>query len=231
MISTGINMGYIRQTGQLPGSLKLIQSVMPLRVLDMKSTVNEAAGGGRPVLKITGVFQKADDENQNGRVYPYSVVSEAVKSIQEDVTSRAIMGEFDHPADAKIHLANVSHLITKVWMEGKYVYGVAEVLEDMPCGKMLATLLRNKVQIGISSRGVGDMEVVNEGAGEKFLVQPGYQFVTWDIVGEPSVKEAVMHVMENKNRLRGSGLMTRATRQLDPKKALVAEINNWLRGK
>lgn len=181
---------------------------------------------GRPVLKITGVFQRADHRNQNGREYPLEVIAEAVKSIQEDVTKRAVMGEFDHPSDAKIHLDRVSHVITKLWMEGKYVYGVAEVLEDMPCGKMLATLLKSKVQVGISSRGVGDMEVVSEAAGQFYKVQPGYQFVTWDIVGEPSVSEAVMHVMESRNRI-----PTRANRSIDPKKALVKELDGWLKGR
>lgn len=225
MIATRINRGLIRQTGQIPDNLRFIQDVYPFKVLDTKSTFSEAAGtAGKPVLKITGVFQKADEGNQNGREYPFSVISQAVKDIQEDVSSRAVMGEFDHPQDAKIHLDRVSHLITKLWMEGKYVYGVAEVLEDMPCGKMLSALLKNKVQIGISSRGVGDMEQINEGADARFRVMPGYQFVTWDIVGEPSVKEAVMHMMESRNRL-----VTRATRNIDPKKAIVSELNKWLR--
>jgi hypothetical protein len=132
--------------------------------------------------------------------------------------------------DAKLHLDRVSHLITKLWMEGKYVYGVAEVLEDMPCGGPLATLLRNKVRVGISSRGVGDMEeVVSEGM-SKFEVQPGYQFVTWDVVGEPSVKEATMNMMESRNRLvkPPTGLVTRANRPMVVQGQLIRELANYL---
>ena len=44
------------------------------------------------------------------------------------------MGEFDHPPDAKIHLDRVSHLITKLWMEGNKVMGTAEVLEGTTYG-------------------------------------------------------------------------------------------------
>ena len=228
MIATRINRGLISQTGQIPSGLHFLQDSFPLKILDRRSTVSESKGiEGRPTLKITGIFQKADDENQNGRVYPYKVISEAVKSIQDDVKNRGVMGEYDHPQDAKIHLDRVSHLITKLWMEGKYVYGEAEVLDDMPFGSQLATLLKHKVQIGISSRGVGDMEVVNEGSREKYMVQPGYQFVTWDIVGEPSVREAVMHVMESKNRL-----VTRSIRKsVSPAGSLVSELNQWLKNK
>ncbi len=129
--------------------------------------------------------------------------------------------------DAKIHLDRVSHVITKIWMEGKYVYGVAEVIEDMPCGAMLAALIRNKVQIGISSRGVGDMEIVSEGQNQIQKVMPGFRIVTWDIVGEPSVKQAVMNVMENHNRIQTRTQRTKVTPQVE----LVKEVNNWLRGK
>jgi hypothetical protein len=227
-MTTQIDRGAICQTGVIPVGTRLIQSCIPLTVLESKSTVSESTGlAGRPVLKITGIFQKADEANQNGRVYPKKILAEAVRSLVPDVNKRAVMGEFDHPSDAKIHLDRVSHLITKVWMEGKYVYGQAEVLEDMPCGKMLAVLLRNKVQVGISSRGVGDMNQINE---ERYEVCPGYQFVTWDIVGEPSVAEAVMHVMESKNRL-----PTRSQRSgsslINPQTALVTELSRWLKGK
>ncbi len=216
----------IATTGNLPQGTQLFQDAMPLKIKDMKSVVSEAMGG-KPVLRITGVFQKAEDKNQNGRIYPRSVLESAVKSLQEDIPNRCVMGEFDHPPDAKIHLDRVSHLITKVWMEGNYVYGEAEVLEKMPYGGQLAALLRSNVQVGISSRGVGDMEVVNEGmADESYVVQEGYEFVTWDVVGEPSVQEATMNVMEAKNRV-----MTRENlRKLNPEKALINEMTRWIKG-
>lgn len=219
-----VNRGLIRQTGQIPGYLNLFQDSYPLKVLET-SVVTEGVGG-RPVMKVTGIFQKADERNANGREYPYKVLAKAVNEIQEDIAKRAIMGEFDHPTDAKIHLDRVSHIITKVWMEGKYVYGNAEVLTDMPCGAMLGALLRNKVQVGISSRGVGDMETVNEGQQETQRVLDGYQFVTWDMVAEPSVTEAVMSVMESKDRK----VITRKVRaSIDPEAELVRQIDAWLK--
>ena len=104
--------------------------------------------------------------------------------------------------DAKIHMDRVSHLMTKVWMESKNVLGELEVLEEMPCGKMLAALVRAGVTVGISSRGIGDMKpVMSEGLQEAYEVLPGYRFVTWDTVAEPSVKEAELSVMESKQRI------------------------------
>jgi hypothetical protein len=217
----------VAQTGVLPNGSRLLRETFPLKLTDVKEVITETSGGKLPVLRITGIFQKADDKNQNGRVYLMGILKEAVESIQPELQKRVVMGEFDHPPDAKIHLERVSHLITKVWMEGKYVYGQAEVLEGTTQGKNLSALLKAGVGIGISSRGVGDMQSVNEGSEELFMVQPGYRFVTWDVVGEPSVQEAVMSVMESKNH---KVIVTRdIVRKVRPDIALVNEINDWLK--
>jgi hypothetical protein len=133
------------------------------------------------------------------------------------------MGEFDHPQDAKIHMDRVSHLMTKVWMEGKNVLGELEVLEEMPCGQMLSALVRAGVTVGISSRGIGDMKpTMTESMQEAYEVLPGYRFVTWDTVAEPSVKEAELSVMESKQR------MLSQKKQIE--QALLAELSKHLRG-
>lgn len=226
-IISRFNRGVVAQSGVIPENMRFLQDTYPLKVLESKQVVSEsiseAAGRVVKALQITGIFQKADDCNQNGREYPLEVITQAVSTIKEDIIKRGVMGEFDHPTDAKIHLERVSHIITKLWMEGKYVYGVAEVLEEMPCGAMLKTLLKNRVQVGISSRGVGDMEEIMAEGRSRFRVQPGYQFVTWDIVGEPSVSDAIMHVMESKNRL-----ITRNDRPAALGGMFIRELAQWL---
>jgi hypothetical protein len=103
-------------------------------------------------------------------------------------------------SDAKIHLDRLSHLMTKVWLEGKKVYGEAEVLHKLPCGAMLRGLFEHKVRVGISSRGVGDMEVMEHKGRDVYRVMPGYTFVTWDVVAEPSVHGAILNIQEGLNR-------------------------------
>jgi hypothetical protein len=203
----------------------VIRTITPLTLLE-SATID--AQNGKKVLRITGIFQKADERNQNGRVYPLSVMQEAVDIIQPDIKKRAVVGEFDHPSDAKLHLDRISHVITKLWMEGKNVYGVAEILEDMPCGKMLATLFRNNIQVGISSRGVGEMEEVNEGQERVQRILSGYRIVSFDAVAEPSIASAVLQLMEGKNILSNKSLIvTRKNRSSEA--ALVSEIRKWLR--
>lgn len=226
----GINRGLIAETGQIPTGMQLIQDTYAFEVMDQKNTVTEDVNGREvPVMRVTGLFQKGDAQNANGRIYPTSdVLGPAVRSIQEDVGGRSVMGEYDHPADAKIHLDRVSHLITKIWMEGRKVYGQAEILHNLPCGAALRGLFEHKVRVGISSRGVGDMEVVEQGGQEMYRVMPGYAFVTWDAVAEPSVNGAILNIQESMNRrLRP---LRKEQRRLSPQaydKLLVSEINKF----
>lgn len=99
--------------------------------------------------------------------------------------------------DAKIHLDRVSHVITKLWIEDRKVYGEAEILHKLPLGACLRGLFEHKVEVGISSRGVGDMEIQESGGREYYRVMPGYSFVTWDAVAEPSVTGAILNIQES----------------------------------
>jgi hypothetical protein len=197
-----INRRMIAETGQIPLGYHMIRDVFPFKVLDTKMTVTEGVDGREtPVMRVSGLFQMGDNPNANGRIYPTSdVLAPAVRAIQEDISHRKVMGEYDHPADAKIHLDRVSHLITKIWMDGRKVYGEAEVLHRLPCGAALRGLFEHKVETGISSRGVGDMEVVEHNNQELYRVMPGYAFVTWDAVAEPSVSGAVLNIQEGLNK-------------------------------
>lgn len=102
--------------------------------------------------------------------------------------------------DAKIHLDRVSHLMSNVWMENNKVYGEIEVLHRLPLGACLRGLFEHKVRVGISSRGVGDMEIAEHKGREVYRVLPGFQFVTWDVVAEPSVNGAILGIKEGLER-------------------------------
>lgn len=225
-----IDRRLIAETGVIPAGLSMIRDTVPFHVLDTKKAVTEGIGGREePVMRITGLIQLGDKENANGRIYGTSdVLNPAVRDIQEDISSRSVMGEYDHPADAKIHLDRVSHLMTKIWMEGRKVYGEAEILHKLPLGACLRGLFEHKVQVGISSRGVGDMEISEENGKELYRVLPGYSFVTWDVVAEPSVNGAILNIQEG---------LSRRVRPIQEKKStfrpevyqdmLVKEINKY----
>lgn len=193
-----INRSQITTTGNT-GGLKIISDVSPLEII--KPPVLTEGIAGKKVLRCTGRWQHGNKLNANGRWYGTDILKEAVEQIQPDIKARGVLGEFDHPPDAKIHLNAVSHVITKLWLEGNEVYGELEVLEELPYGKQLAGLLRSNVRVGISSRGVGDMESAFMEGTEVMKVLPGYSLLTFDVVAEPSVGGSYIHLMESKNRI------------------------------
>jgi len=142
------------------------------------------ADGG---MILSGIMQKADHVNGNGRVYPHKVLMKEIKNYGKLVKERRALGELDHPEDSVINLKNASHLVTDIWMEGKDVKGKIKVL-DTPSGKVLQELVRAEVNVGISSRGMGS---VTESNGQT-MVEDDFQLICFDMVSEPSTPGAFM---------------------------------------
>lgn len=207
-----INRGLIAETGTIPAGYQFLQDVYSFQPIKTEKVVVESANGEQvPIMRVRGLFQEADKQNANMRWYGRDILGEACQTIQDDISRRGVLGEFDHPPDAKIHLDRISHLITKAWMDGPRVYGEAEVLDNQIHGRALRGLFERKVRTGISSRGIGDMEMREHGGEQLYFVLPGYQFVTWDAVADPSVKGAYLQpIKECADRLERN---TRQARQ------------------
>lgn len=150
-------------------------------------------------MMLSGVIQRADARNGNGRIYPHSVLSREMDTYKQLVQERRALGELDHPDLSVINLKNVSHLVVEVWWNGKDVMGKIQVL-NTPSGQVLRELVNANVKIGISSRGTGS---VRENRGET-IVEDDFQLICFDIVSEPSTHGAFMfqerkgNVNENK---------------------------------
>ena len=142
---------------------------------------------------ITGKLQEGGTVNGNMRLYPEGIMEREVKKYSEMVKDNRALGELDHPESSIINLANVSHMVIDIWMEGPAVMGKCKVL-DTPAGQILRSLVDAGVKIGISSRGMGS---VKEHQG-KTIVEDDFQLICFDIVSEPSTPNAFMALSENK---------------------------------
>ncbi len=136
---------------------------------------------------LSGIMQKSDTQNGNGRVYPHRVLMREVENYQKLVKERRALGELDHPDDSVINLKNASHMVTDVWFEGKSVMGKVQVL-DTPSGNILRSLVNSGVKLGISSRGMG---YVSESQGTT-VVEDDFKLICFDFVSEPSTPNAFM---------------------------------------
>lgn len=200
---------------------QVIRDTCSFKLVKSMETIVEGTGDNkRKYTRLTGLVQKADAANENGRVYPFEVMTEAIEALQPAIEQRMVLGELDHPEDAKMHTENACILLTKLWMENKDVYGQFEILEGLPSGQILKALMDQGVTVSISSRGVGDMETdLMEDGTEVNRVLPGFRFVCFDAVNEPSVKGTSLSVMESKQR----------QSRIDNKKKLESNLINAMK--
>jgi hypothetical protein len=141
----------------------------------------EDSNGGKS-LHLNGICIQGDIRNQNQRVYSSQEIGKAVKTLNEQISGGySVLGEVDHPQDLKINLDRVSHMITKMWMDGPNGYGKLKILPT-PMGKLIETMLTSGVKLGVSSRGSGEVD----GSGN---VQ-GFEIITVDVVAQPSAPGA-----------------------------------------
>ena len=137
---------------------------------------------GKKSLHLNGICIQGDIRNANQRVYSSQEIGRAVKTLNEQIAGGySVLGEVDHPQDLKINLDRVSHMITKMWMDGPNGYGKLKILPT-PMGQLIQSMLEAGVKLGVSSRGSGEVD-----SGGK--VQ-GFEIITVDIVAQPSAPGA-----------------------------------------
>jgi hypothetical protein len=138
-------------------------------------------------LYMSGIMMQAAIRNGNGRVYPVNEIRRAVDECNAKLSKGVfIMGELNHPDSLQINLANVSHAITEIRMDGNNAIGKMRLL-NTPSGQIARAIMEGGVKLGVSSRGTG---AVNE-SGEV----SDFSFVTMDIVSVPSAPDAMPNLV------------------------------------
>lgn len=149
---------------------------------------------GKKSLYLNGICIQGDIRNANQRVYSSQEIGKAVKTLNEQISGGySVLGEVDHPQDLKINLDRVSHMITKMWMDGPNGYGKLKLIPT-PMGELVRTMLESGVKLGVSSRGSGDVD--DNGTVKDF------EIITVDVVAQPSAPGAYPtpvyeHLMNN----------------------------------
>jgi hypothetical protein len=150
--------------------------------------INESVKSGGPFI-VEGVLQRAEAENQNGRVYPKTILEREVKKyINREIKENRAYGELDHPDSSVVELKNTSHIVREVWWKGNDVVGKVEIL-NTPAGNILKEILKAGCTVGISSRGMGS---VSENSDGTVVVESDFDLICWDFVSNPSTHGAFM---------------------------------------
>ena len=162
------------------------------------------ANGG---LILSGVMQRADAQNGNGRIYPRQVLEREIQKYQQLIKENRALGELDHPDDSVVNLKNASHMVTDIWWNGDDVMGKAKIL-NTPSGQILKALVESGVKLGISSRGLGS---VRETRGQT-IVEDDFNLICFDFVSDPSTTGAFM-MRESKGD--NNNVLVQLTEKLD----------------
>jgi hypothetical protein len=147
---------------------------------------------GQPFV-LSGVIQRANTLNANGRVYPFDVLKQEINNYQKLVKENRAFGELDHAEEPIVNMKNVSHMIKKIWMDGDNVKAQVLVF-DTPSGKIIREIVKGGGVPGISSRALGSLKK----QGDVNYVQDDLQIICWDFVSEPSTPGAFMKLAESK---------------------------------
>tara|TARA_Y100000991_G_scaffold46955_1_gene33375 strand:- start:1106 stop:1756 length:651 start_codon:yes stop_codon:yes gene_type:complete len=161
---------------------------------------------GKKSLYIEGVFLQGNIKNRNGRMYPMETLRKEVARYNEsNIQSGRALGELGHPDGPTVNLDRVSHKIVSLKESGSNFIGKAKILST-PMGKIASSLIDEGVKLGVSSRGIGSLQMNKEGCnivGNDFMLATAA-----DIVADPSAPDAFVEgIMEGKEWIWDGGIL------------------------
>lgn len=166
-------------------------------VVDNVKYLTEASENGKKKLFIEGTFLVGDRVNKNNRMYKMDTLrNEVARYTKELIETNRALGELGHPDTPSINLDRACIKIMSLKEDGDTFRGKALVL-DTPYGQIVKNLIENDVNLGVSSRALGSLQMTREGYN---LVQDDLKLATAaDVVADPSAPGAFVNgIMENK---------------------------------
>lgn len=152
---------------------------------DIETLVEEKNKNEEATIYIHGPYLMAEEKNKNGRVYPlHEMTKEVNRYIRDMIETRRALGELNHPTSVEINPERACHLITNLHQEGNVFIGKSKVL-DTPLGRIVKSLVQEKVRLGVSSRALGKLTP----SGDHNDVSD-FHLLTCDVVHDPSVPTA-----------------------------------------
>jgi hypothetical protein len=166
------------------------KSDMTDRVTAPVEVLTDAAAEGPVRGRFLGAV--ANVVNDNLRLYPHSVLADAVERLKKRLP---VVGEMPHPRAIRDKRGRVQFesdpsngalMITNAFMDGPKVYFDAEVLETTR-GRDVKVYIDRKLPVGVSIRMIGD-SVQRSIDGVMVDVATHLDIYAWDVVGNPATE-------------------------------------------
>lgn len=196
-------------------------------LFDVRNEVlTEDVGDGKKRKRyiVEGICIQSEVKNRNGRIYPKRLIKPEIDQyIREQVETNRAVGELNHPeTDPSINYERVSHKFESLVESGNDWIGRAVITRGTPMGSIVAGLMDEGVQMGISSRATGSTAM----SGGAKVVQSFRLRTAGDIVSDPSAPDAFLtNLMEGKEWVWENGILQ------EREKAIITEVNTMARRK
>ena len=134
-------------------------------------------------IVLTGLFTSFNTKNRNGRIYESADFLPHVEALREQIDSKRLLGELDHPHGFEISLGNVSHVVESLEFDPQQNAIIGKIrLLNTTAGKEAQALVKDGIPLNISSRAAG---TVDESGHVKLQ-----QLFTYDLVADPGFANA-----------------------------------------
>lgn len=160
---------------------------------EIEVIVEQAACSKPKNIRIKGPYIMTEVKNNNGRTYKQPLMERCVEDFRKTMilTNRAL-GELNHPSGVTIDYNNVCHRILNLTQDKNIWIGESVILTGTPKGDIIASLLYHGTKVGMSTRGVGNIN-------ENNIIDKDYKIITVDLVSDPSIGCFVDAMNESKN--------------------------------
>lgn len=173
-------------------SLNKLQTVnlSKLKIVDSFTMDN-----GVHIPIIQGQTGQVDVTSQNGYRYKNGFWNKVLgdSRVADAINNRDVLGMIEHPTDDDAYLKTpydkASHIVLKAWVgDDGNPYAQLGLLNNQQ-GNSLKALCDVGHRLGVSTRGLGNIEHDNIG---DFISDSDYSFITWDIVRCPNFGDLKM---------------------------------------
>lgn len=152
--------------------------------------LNENTGNMDKKYYISGTFTIAEKFNRNRRFYPFNICENAINRYKKEyIDTKTAYGEIMHPSYLTVDLSKSAIRVLKYDLTENKIYTGKAMVLSTPMGQIIQSLIRDGGSFGVSTRGEGQVESMNEG-GHRVL---DWEIMAVDVVGTPSVSEAMMN--------------------------------------
>lgn len=170
----------------------MLESLNATNKFEYQKITLEEQRSRRILGRLKGVIADFKNPTRNDRFYSEKLWENVFDSdlMKEQMANHCVFGELGHPEDrTETKMSKIAICLAdfpKKGRDGK-LYGVFDIL-NTPNGKILKTLCDYGCNIGVSSRGEGDL--IPDYSGKESVDPDTYNCVCWDAVLLPAVKDA-----------------------------------------